>query len=67
MYLQLAIKALVWFATHFREVAKIMGERNGVVNLHLAVDVSYRHIPKGYKMMCQNLNLLKRVREGTSL
>ena len=40
MYLLLDIKALVWFATHFREVAKIMGERNGVVNLHLAVDVS---------------------------
>lgn len=30
--------ALVWFATHFRDLAKIMAERNGVVNLHLAVD-----------------------------
>lgn len=50
-------KALVWFATHFRElgeltislsiiqiylynVAQIMSERIGVVNLHLVVDMS---------------------------
>lgn len=32
-------RALVWFATHFRDLAVIMAERNGVVNLHLAVDV----------------------------
>ena len=32
-------RALVWFATHFRDLAKIMAERNGVVNLHLAVDM----------------------------
>jgi len=31
-------RALVWFATHFRDLAKILAERNGVVNLHLAVD-----------------------------
>lgn len=33
-------KSLVWFATHFRELAQIMSERVGVVNLHLVVDVS---------------------------
>ncbi|KAK4546235.1 hypothetical protein LTR36_002372 [Oleoguttula mirabilis] len=33
-------RALVWFATHFRDLANIMSERNGVVNLHLAVDSS---------------------------
>lgn len=33
-------RALVWFATHFRELAHIMSERNGVVNKHLAVDMS---------------------------
>ena len=33
-------RALVWFATHFRDLANIMSERNGVVNLHLAVDLS---------------------------
>jgi len=33
-------RAFVWFATHFRELAKIMAERNGVVNMHLAVDMS---------------------------
>lgn len=32
-------RALVWFATHFRELAKILSERNGVVNMHLAVDM----------------------------
>jgi len=32
-------RALVWFATHFRELAKILAERNGVVNLHLAVEM----------------------------
>lgn len=35
-----ASRALVWFATHFRDLAKIMSERNGVVNKHLAVDMS---------------------------
>lgn len=33
-------QALVWFATHFRDLARIMAERNGVVNLHLAVELS---------------------------
>ncbi|PGH10635.1 hypothetical protein AJ79_05349 [Helicocarpus griseus UAMH5409] len=32
--------ALVWFTTHFHDLAKIMAERNGVVNLHLAVEMS---------------------------
>lgn len=33
-------RAIIWFATHFRELAQIMSERVGVVNLHLAVDMS---------------------------
>ena len=33
-------RALVWFATHFRDLAKIMAERSGVVNLHLAVEMT---------------------------
>jgi DNA mismatch repair protein MSH4 len=33
-------RALVWFVTHFADVATIMAERNGVINLHLAVDMS---------------------------
>jgi DNA mismatch repair protein MSH4 len=33
-------KAIIWFATHFRELAQIMSERAGVVNLHLEVDMS---------------------------
>lgn len=32
-------QALIWFVTHFRDLAKILAERNGVVNLHLAVDM----------------------------
>ena len=31
-------RALLWFVTHFRDLPKILAERNGVVNLHLAVD-----------------------------
>jgi DNA mismatch repair protein MSH4 len=31
--------ALVWFVTHFHDLARIMSERNGVVNLHLAVEM----------------------------
>nr|OQO26091.1 hypothetical protein B0A51_05821 [Rachicladosporium sp. CCFEE 5018] len=31
-------RALVWFATHFRDLATIMAERNGIVNLHLAIN-----------------------------
>ncbi|KAI9785236.1 MAG: MutS protein msh4 [Peltula sp. TS41687] len=33
-------RALVWFATHFTDLAKIMSERNGVINLHLAVEMT---------------------------
>ncbi|KAJ4339112.1 MutS protein msh4 [Didymella glomerata] len=32
-------KALVWFATHFKDLATIMHERAGVQNLHLAVEM----------------------------
>lgn len=33
-------RALVWFVTHFKDLATILSERNGVVCLHLAVEVS---------------------------
>ncbi|KAI2636106.1 muts domain V [Xylaria nigripes] len=33
-------KSIVWFATHFEELAKILGPRPGVLNLHLETDVS---------------------------
>lgn len=32
-------RALVWFVTHFRDLAAIMAERNGVISLHLAVEL----------------------------
>ncbi|GAM43291.1 hypothetical protein TCE0_047f17986 [Talaromyces pinophilus] len=47
--------ALVWFATHFRDLARIMAERSGVVNLSLAVKLS----PESSKMA-----MLYKVQEG---
>lgn len=32
--------SLVWFVTHFRDLAVVLKERSGVVNLHLAAEVS---------------------------
>ncbi|RHZ65696.1 MutS family protein MSH4 [Aspergillus thermomutatus] len=32
--------ALVWFVTHFRDLALILAERSGVVSLHLAAEIS---------------------------
>lgn len=31
--------AMVWFVTHFNDLARIMEHRNGVVNLHLTVEM----------------------------
>ena len=33
-------RALVWFATHFRELTEILAERAGIVNLHMRVEVT---------------------------
>lgn len=33
-------RSLVWFATHFRDIATILAERNGVVSLHLTVEIN---------------------------
>jgi DNA mismatch repair protein MSH4 len=33
-------QAFVWFTTHFLELAQILNERAGVVNMHLKVDMS---------------------------
>ncbi|SMR57480.1 unnamed protein product [Zymoseptoria tritici ST99CH_3D1] len=51
-----ASRALVWFATHFRDLASILAERNGVVNLHLAVDMS----PEDHRM-----EMLYRIASGS--
>ena len=32
--------ALVWFVTHFHDLARILSQRNGVVNLHLSSEMS---------------------------
>ncbi|KAI1384959.1 DNA mismatch repair protein-like protein MutS [Hypoxylon trugodes] len=31
--------SLVWFATHFQQLAKVLGSRPGVLNLHLATEL----------------------------
>ncbi|KAI1382005.1 DNA mismatch repair protein-like protein MutS [Hypoxylon crocopeplum] len=35
--------ALVWFATHFQPLAKVLGSRPGVLNLHLATESHDMH------------------------
>ncbi|OQE41953.1 hypothetical protein PENCOP_c004G03976 [Penicillium coprophilum] len=42
-------KALVWFVTHFHDLAQILAERSGVINLHLAADIA----PDACKMTMQ--------------
>ncbi|OQD83666.1 hypothetical protein PENANT_c015G03330 [Penicillium antarcticum] len=32
--------ALVWFVTHFHDLAQILADRSGVINLHLAADIA---------------------------
>jgi DNA mismatch repair protein MSH4 len=32
--------ALVWFVTHFHDLAQILSDRSGVINLHLAADIA---------------------------
>ncbi|KAJ5104169.1 hypothetical protein N7532_004698 [Penicillium argentinense] len=36
----LASNSLVWFATHFHDLARIMSDRSGVINLHLAANIA---------------------------
>ncbi|OQE28671.1 hypothetical protein PENSTE_c003G06774 [Penicillium steckii] len=36
----LASNALVWFATHFHDLGRILSERTGVINLHLAANIT---------------------------
>lgn len=36
----LASNALVWFATHFHDLGRILSERSGVINLHLAANIA---------------------------
>lgn len=47
--------AFVWFATHFRDLARIMSERSGVVNLSLAVKLSHE---------TSKMTMLYKVQEG---
>ena len=36
----LASNALVWFATHFHDLGRILSERTGVINMHLAANIT---------------------------
>lgn len=49
-------KAFVWFATHFRDLALILGEQTGVVNLHMQVEVSQQ----------QQVTMLYKVADGAA-
>jgi len=40
-------RAYVWFATHFKELAEILSERAGVMNLHMKVEVNY-HLGRSF-------------------
>jgi DNA mismatch repair protein MSH4 len=51
-------RALVWFVTHFRDLATIMGERAGVVNFHLAIDMGGDDGP-------DNMTMLYKIAEGS--
>jgi len=48
-------RALVWFVTHFRDIANIMAERSGVVALHMSVDMSEEN----------KMEMLYRISNGT--
>lgn len=47
--------AFVWFATHFRDLARIMAERSGVVNLSFAVKLSHE---------TSKMTMLYKIQEG---
>ncbi|KAF2206079.1 hypothetical protein GQ43DRAFT_406197 [Delitschia confertaspora ATCC 74209] len=47
-------RALVWFATHFRDLAAILAERAGVISLHLAVELDDN----------RTMNMLYKIAEG---
>ncbi|KAF8468982.1 muts domain V-domain-containing protein [Kalaharituber pfeilii] len=49
-------KAFIWFATHFRDLALILGERAGVVNLHMQVEVVNQ----------QKVAMLYKIADGTA-
>ena len=48
-------RAYVWFVTHFRDLARVLAERPGVVNLHLAVDMS---------LNCSKMKMLYKISDG---
>ncbi|KAI9038336.1 MutS family protein MSH4 [Aspergillus affinis] len=50
--------ALVWFATHFQDLATILAERSGVISLHLAAEIS----PDASKM-----RMLYKIAEGPNM
>jgi DNA mismatch repair protein MSH4 len=51
----MASKAMVWFATHFKDLVRILSVRSGVLSLHMSVSI-------GPNM--QSMTMLYRVAEG---
>lgn len=46
----LGSRALVWFATHFRDLARILSERAGVTSMHLSVEATPESLKMSYRV-----------------
>jgi DNA mismatch repair protein MSH4 len=53
-------RALIWFATHFRDLANILAERSGVMNLYLQTKLSRSEDHSG-----DSMEMLYRISSGT--
>ncbi|KAJ5924291.1 hypothetical protein N7466_008478 [Penicillium verhagenii] len=51
----IASNSFVWFATHFHDLARILSERSGVINLHLAAEITSN---------ATKITMLHRIEEG---
>ncbi|KAJ5925469.1 hypothetical protein N7454_008108 [Penicillium verhagenii] len=51
----IASNSFVWFATHFHDLARILSERSGVINLHLAAEITSN---------ATKITMLHRIQEG---
>ncbi|KAI1873059.1 uncharacterized protein JN550_003312 [Neoarthrinium moseri] len=51
--------SLVWFATHFSQLAKVLGSRPGVLNLHLTTEIS-----QGGNEECPTMTMLYKITSG---
>ena len=57
-------QALVWFVTHFRDLATILSPRPGVVTLHLAVELEMGRNPQQLTQEAVKMKMLYKIAEG---